>query len=72
MKNISAYPYYFMHIEHGYIVTYEEMVKIMHEEYDADDTNICNWHEYFVETILSVADLEIYTEEEYAEKFGVK
>lgn len=71
-KNTSTHPYYFMHTEHGYIVTYEEMMKIMREEYDADDTNVCDWHEYFKETIFSVADLEIYTEEEYAEKFGVK
>lgn len=72
MKNTSTHPCYFMHTEHGYIVTYEEMMEIMREEYDADDTNVCDWREYFEETIFSVADLEIYTEEEYAEKFGVK
>ena len=31
MKNTSAYPYYFMHSEQYYIVTYEEMMKIMRE-----------------------------------------
>lgn len=72
MKNTSAYPYYFMHSKQYYIVTYEEMMEIMREEYGADDTNVCNWREHFEETIFSVADLEIYTEEEYAEKFGAK
>ena len=33
MKNL--HPYYFQHIEHGYIVTYDEMMYIMKKEYDA-------------------------------------
>lgn len=41
-------PMEYMHREHGYIVTYNEMIQIMKEDYDADDTNVCNWQEYFV------------------------
>lgn len=52
MKDL--YPYYFQHIEHGYIVTYDEMMNIMREEYDADDTNVCDWREYFFETDMLV------------------
>lgn len=52
MKDL--YPYYFQHIEHGYIVTYDEMMNIMREEYDADDTNLCDWREYFFETDMLV------------------
>lgn len=52
MKNL--YPYYFQHIEHGYIVTYDEMMNIMRDEYDADDTNVCDWQEYFFETDMLV------------------
>lgn len=52
MKNF--HPYYFQHIEHGYIVTYDEMMEIMRNEYDADDTNVCDWHEYFFETGMLV------------------
>lgn len=52
MKNL--HPYYFQHIEHGYIVTYDEMMNIMREEYDADDTNVCDWREYFFETGMLV------------------
>lgn len=52
MKNL--HPYYFQHIEHGYIVTYDEMMEIMRNEYDADDTNVCDWHEYFFETGMLV------------------
>ena len=59
----STHPYYFQHIEHGYIVTYDEMMEIMHEEYDMDDTNICNWREYFFETIFRIDELKIVEEE---------
>ena len=52
MKNL--HPDYFQHIEHGYIVTYDEMMNIMREEYDADDTNVCDWREYFFETGMLV------------------
>lgn len=52
MKNL--HPYYFQHIEHGYIVTYDEMMYIMKKEYDADDTNVCDWCEYFFETGMLV------------------
>lgn len=53
MKNL--HPYYFQHIEHGYIVEYEEMMEIMRDEYDGDDdTNICDWQEYFFETDLLI------------------
>lgn len=54
MKNL--HPYYFQHIEHGYIVTYDEMMNIMREEYDADDTNLCDWREYFFETDMEVGE----------------
>lgn len=50
----NLHPYYFQHIEHGYIVTYDEMMNIMREEYDADDTNVCDWREYFFETGMLV------------------
>lgn len=50
----NLHPYYFQHIEHGYIVTYDEMMNIMREEYDADDTNVCDWREYFFETDMLV------------------
>ena len=52
MKNL--HPYYFQHIEHGYIVTYDEMMCIMKKEYDADDTNVCDWRKYFFETGMLV------------------
>ena len=58
----DLHPYYFMHAEHGYIVTYDEMMEIMHNEYDADDTNICDWEEYFVETILRIDELQFVDE----------
>lgn len=51
---MNLHPYYFQHIEHGYIVTYDEMMNIMREEYDADDTNACDWREYFFETGMLV------------------
>lgn len=51
---MNLHPYYFQHIEHGYIVTYDEMMNIMREEYDADDTNVCDWREYFFETGMLV------------------
>lgn len=59
---MSRYPYYFQHIEHGYLVTYDEMMEIMRDEYDADDTNICDWHEYFFETIFRIDELQIVDE----------
>ena len=61
MTNI--YPYYFQHIEHGYIVTYDEMMEIMRDEYDADDTNVCDWREYFFKTIFRIDELKIVEEE---------
>lgn len=61
MTNIC--PYYFQHIEHGYIVTYDEMMEIMRDEYDADDANVCDWREYFFETIFRVDELKIVEEE---------
>ena len=61
MTNI--YPYYFQHIEHGYIVTYDEMMEIMRDEYDADDTNVYDWREYFFETIFRIDELKIVEEE---------
>lgn len=61
MTNLHSY--YFMHIEHGYIVTYDEMMNIMRDEYDADDTNVCDWHEYFFETILRIDELKFVEEE---------
>ena len=61
MTNI--YPYYFQHIEHGYIVTYDEMMEIMRDEYDADDINVCDWREYFFETIFRIDELKIVEEE---------
>lgn len=61
MTNI--YPYYFQHIEHGYIVTYDEMMEIMRDEYDVDDTNVCDWREYFFETIFRIDELKIVEEE---------
>lgn len=51
---MNLHPYYFQHIEHGYIVTYDEMMNIMREEYDADDTNVCDWRECFFETGMLV------------------
>lgn len=60
---MNLYPYYFQHIEHGYLVTYDEMMKIMRDEYDADDTNVCDWREYFFETIFRIDELEIVEEE---------
>ena len=54
MKN--NHPYYFQHIEHGYVVTYDEMMKIMRDEYDGDDTNVCDWREYFFETGMEVSE----------------
>lgn len=61
MKNL--YPYYFQHIEHGYIVTYDEMMNIMRDEYDADDTNVCDWQEYFFETIFHIDEPKFMEEE---------
>ena len=58
----DLHPYYFQHIEHDYIVTYDEMMEIMRNEYDADDTNVCNWEEYFVETILRIDELQFVDE----------
>lgn len=53
MKNL--HPYYFQHRQYGYIVEYEEMMEIMHDEYDGgDDTNACEWWEYFFETNMLV------------------
>lgn len=61
MANI--YPYYFQHIEHGYIVTYDEMMEIMRDEYDTDDINVCDWREYFFETNFRIDELKIVEEE---------
>lgn len=55
----NLHPYYFQHIEHGYIVTYDEMMNILKEEYDLDETNLLDWREYFFETFLRVDELEI-------------
>ena len=52
MKNPNIH--YYQHIQHGYLVTYEEMMDIMREEYDMDDTNACHWSEYFIETDFRV------------------
>lgn len=60
---MNIYPYYFQHIEHGYLVTYNEMKEIMRDEYDADDTNVCDWREYFFETIFRIDELKIVEEE---------
>lgn len=60
---MNIYPYYFQHIEHGYIVTYDEMMEIMRDEYDADDINVCDWREYFFETIFRIDELKIVEEE---------
>ena len=55
MKNL--HPYYFQHRQHGYIVDYEEMMEIMRDEYDGDDdTNACEWWEYFFETNMLVGE----------------
>lgn len=61
MKNL--HPYYFQHIKHSYIVAYDEMMKIMRDEYDADDTNVCDWREYFFETIFRIDELKFVEEE---------
>lgn len=55
MKN--NHPYYFQHRQHGYIVEYDEMMEIMRDEYDGgDDTNACEWWEYFFETNMLVGE----------------
>ena len=54
MKNL--HPYYFQNIQHGYIVDYDEMMKIMQDEHDMDDTNVCHWSEYFIETDFRVGE----------------
>ena len=59
----NLHPHYFMHIEYGYIVTYDEMMNIMRDECDADDTNVCDWREYFFETILRIDELKFVDEE---------
>ena len=44
---------YYMNIQDGYLVDYDEMMKICREEYDLDDdTNALNWREYFEPTNL--------------------
>ncbi len=43
--------YYYIHNEHGYLVTYDEMIEICRDEYDCDDpTNPLSWKEYFTKT----------------------
>lgn len=42
-----------MNIQDGYLVDYDEMMRICREEYDLDDdTNVLNWREYFEPTNL--------------------
>lgn len=43
--------YYYIHNEHGYLVTYDEMIEICRNEYDCGDpTNYLSWKEYFTKT----------------------
>ena len=43
--------YYYEHKEDGYLVSYDEMMYILREEYDIDDpTNGLDWKEYFTKT----------------------
>lgn len=43
--------YYYEHKEDGYLVSYDEMMNILREEYDIDDpTNALDWKEYFTKT----------------------
>lgn len=42
-----------MNIQDGYLVDYNEMIRICQEEYDLDDdTNALSWREYFEPTNL--------------------
>ena len=47
--------YYYQHIEHGYLVSYDEMIEIMRDEYEVD---ICRWDEYFFKTTFRIEGLE--------------
>ena len=43
--------YYYEHEEKGYLVSYDEMMNILREEYDIDDpTNGLDWKKYFTKT----------------------
>ena len=43
--------YDYEHKEDDYIVSYDEMMNILREEYDIDDpTNSLDWKEYFTKT----------------------
>ena len=52
-----------MNLEHGYLLTYDEMIAEAREMYDLDDdTNACRWSMYYTDTGEKVPDDGFYNE----------